>query len=116
MRHRFIEECNAIYSTSQGDIFKSPCLNTTSSAFVAKRSKYSTLPDYSPPQDAFNNVADEDMWLKMNNGFVADLDSLQTTPTQKFQSFPSSDTTPVSKFFKIFLLKQFSFMPCIAIL
>ncbi|MED6123466.1 Kinesin-like protein KIN-7N, variant 2 [Stylosanthes scabra] len=94
LRHKF-EECNDINSTSQGDIFKSPCLKTNPSAFVAKRSKHSTLSDFSPPPDAFSNVADEDLWMKMNNGYVADLDSLQTTPTQKVQSFPSNDTTPV---------------------
>lgn len=93
-----MEEYNDINSTSQGDIFKSPCLNTAPSAFVAKRSKYSTLPDCSPLPDAFSNVADEDMWLKMNQGYVADLDSLQTTPTRKVQSFPESDTTPVSSY------------------
>ncbi|KAE9599974.1 putative plus-end-directed kinesin ATPase [Lupinus albus] len=96
LRHRFTEECNDINSTSQGDIFKSPCLKTAPNAFVARRPKYTTLPDCSPPPDAFSNVADEDMWMKMNNGYVADLDSLQTTPIQKFQSFLTSDTTPVT--------------------
>ncbi|KAL1315505.1 hypothetical protein HN51_042255 [Arachis hypogaea] len=94
LRHKF-EECNDINSASHGDIFKSPCLKTNPSAFVAKRSKHCTLSDYSPLPDAFSNVADEDLWLKMNNGYVADLDSLQTTPTRKVQSFPSTDTTPV---------------------
>ncbi|MCI06254.1 centromere-associated protein E-like, partial [Trifolium medium] len=52
-------------------------------------------PDSSSPlPDAFNNVADEDTWLKMNNGYVANLDSPQTTPTRNFQSLPLSDTTP----------------------
>ncbi|CAL0322518.1 unnamed protein product [Lupinus luteus] len=96
LRQRFTEECSDINSTSQEDIFKSPCLKTAPSAFVARRPKYTTLPDCSPPPDAFSNVADEDMWMKMNNGYVADLDSLQTTPIQKFQSFPTSDTTPVT--------------------
>ncbi|KAL1353588.1 hypothetical protein AAHE18_06G249500 [Arachis hypogaea] len=63
LTHKF-EECNDINSASQGDIFKSPCLKTNPSAFVAKRSKHY-------------------------------LDSLQTTPTRKVQSFPSTDTTPV---------------------
>ncbi|MED6133289.1 hypothetical protein PIB30_027049 [Stylosanthes scabra] len=94
LRHKF-DECNDINSASQGDIFKSPCLKTNPSAFVAKRSKHSTLSDFSPLPDAFSNVADEDLWMKMNNGYVADLDSLQTTPTRNVQSFPSSDTTPV---------------------
>ncbi|XP_061374259.1 kinesin-like protein KIN-7N [Gastrolobium bilobum] len=105
LRHRYTEEDNDINSTSQGDAFKSPCLKTAPNSFVAKRSKYSTLPDYSPLPDSFSNVsnvADEDMWLKMNNGYVADLDSLQITPTRKVHSFPASDTTPgcISEFEK----------------
>ncbi|ESW32930.1 hypothetical protein PHAVU_001G029600 [Phaseolus vulgaris] len=94
LRHGFMEEYSDIGSISQGDIFKSP--KADPSAFVVRRSKYSTLPDQSPLPDAFSNVADEDMWLKMNNGYVADLDSLQTTPptNRKVQSFPTIDTTP----------------------
>ncbi|XP_019436967.1 PREDICTED: kinesin-like protein KIN-7N [Lupinus angustifolius] len=91
-RHSFSEECSGSNSTSQEDIFKSPGIKKAPSAFVVKRSKYMALPDCSPPPHAFNNVADEDMWLRMNNGYVADLDSLQATPARKFQSFPS-DTT-----------------------
>ncbi|KAK7310757.1 hypothetical protein RJT34_08469 [Clitoria ternatea] len=91
LRHGLMEEFNDINRTSQEDIFKSP--KAAPSAFVTKRSKYSPLPDYGPLPIAFSNVADEDMWLKMNNGYVADLDSLQTTPNQKVQSFPTSDTT-----------------------
>ncbi|KAK7383246.1 hypothetical protein VNO78_28920 [Psophocarpus tetragonolobus] len=89
----FREDYSDISSISQGDIFKSP--KADPSAFVVRRSKYSTLPDQSPLPNAFCNVADEDMWLKMNNGYVADLDSLQTTPPTnlKVQSFPPSDTT-----------------------
>ncbi|TKY57917.1 Centromere-associated protein E [Spatholobus suberectus] len=93
LRHGFMEEYSDISSISQGDIFKSP--KADPSVFVARRSKYSSLPDCSPLPDAFSNVADEDMWLKMNNGYVADLDSLQTTPNRKVQSFPTSDTTAV---------------------
>ncbi|XP_058725101.1 kinesin-like protein KIN-7N isoform X1 [Vicia villosa] len=97
-RQGFMEEYSDINGASQGDIFKSPCLKEAS-AFVVKRSKNSTLLDSSPPDssplpDAFSNVADEDMWLKMNNGFVADLDSLQLTPPRNYQSFPPNDTTP----------------------
>ncbi|KAH1212274.1 hypothetical protein AAZX31_14G088500 [Glycine max] len=93
-RRGFMEEYSDISSSiSQGDIFKSPKVDP--SAFVARRSKYSTLPDHSPLPDAFGNVADEDMWVKMNNGYVADLDSLQTTPptNRKVQPFPTSDAT-----------------------
>ncbi|WKA09796.1 hypothetical protein VitviT2T_027416 [Vitis vinifera] len=44
--------------------------------------------------DAISNVADEDTWLKMNKGYVADLDSLQITPARRVQSFPTSEATP----------------------
>lgn len=54
------------------------------------------MPDYSPFPDAFSNVVDENTWLKMNKGYVADLDSLQATPAPKVQSFPTNDVTPVS--------------------
>ncbi|PPE01243.1 hypothetical protein GOBAR_DD01737 [Gossypium barbadense] len=63
----------------------------TPNAFVAKRSNYSELPDFSPLPDSFSNVADEDTWFKMNKGYIADLDSLQTTPARKVQSFPPQD-------------------------
>ncbi|XP_028806944.1 kinesin-like protein KIN-7N [Neltuma alba] len=81
------EECNEINSTSQEDIFGTPCLKAPSNAFVATRSNYSTMPDYSPLPDAFSNVADENTWLKLNKGYVADLDSLQATPARQVQSF-----------------------------
>ncbi|MBA0567665.1 hypothetical protein Golob_005214, partial [Gossypium lobatum] len=75
--------------------FKTPCFKETSNnAFVAKRSNYSELPDFSPLPDSFSNVADEDTWFKMNKGYIADLDSLQTTPARKVQSFPPQDITP----------------------
>ncbi|RDX87764.1 Kinesin-like protein KIN-7N, partial [Mucuna pruriens] len=96
LRHGFMEEYSDISSISQGDMFKSP--KADPSVFVARRSKYSSLPDYSPLPDAFSNVADEDMWLKMNNGYVVDLDSLQPTPNRKVQSFPTSDATAVSSY------------------
>lgn len=108
-----MEEYSDISSSiSQGDIFKSPKVDP--SAFVARRSKYSTLPDHSPLPDAFCNVADEDMWVKMNNGYIADLDSLQTTPptNRKVQSFPTSDATVVSSYLLIFFPKELSFMFC----
>ncbi|KAG8491951.1 hypothetical protein CXB51_015277 [Gossypium anomalum] len=75
--------------------FKTPCFKETSNnAFVVKRSNYSELPDFSPLPDSFSNVADEDTWFKMNKGYIADLDSLQTTPARKVQSFPPQDITP----------------------
>ncbi|XVE95056.1 hypothetical protein REPUB_Repub02eG0063700 [Reevesia pubescens] len=83
------DECNDI-----GDDFKTPCFKAAPKAFVAKRSNYSQLPDFSPLPDSFSNVADEDTWFKMNKGYIADLDSLQTTPARKVRSFPPQNVTP----------------------
>ncbi|XWS21314.1 hypothetical protein CRYUN_Cryun30bG0045100 [Craigia yunnanensis] len=83
------EECN-----DRGDDFKTPCFKAAPNAFVAKRSNYSQLPDLSPLPDSFSNVADEDTWFKMNKGYIADLDSLHTTPARKVQSFPPQDVNP----------------------
>ncbi|PPS03323.1 hypothetical protein GOBAR_AA17346 [Gossypium barbadense] len=86
MKESLKDECND---------FKTPCFKETSNnAFVAKRSNYSELPDFSPLPDSFSNVADEDTWFKMNKGYIADLDALQTTPARKVQSFPPQDITP----------------------
>ncbi|KAI4316588.1 hypothetical protein L6164_024557 [Bauhinia variegata] len=93
LRHNLKEESSESNSTSRGDIFRTPCLKAAPKSFVAKRSDYSALPDFSPLPDAFSNVVDEDAWLKMNKGYVADLDSLQSTPAGKVQSFPTSDIT-----------------------
>ncbi|ONI33365.1 hypothetical protein PRUPE_1G419600 [Prunus persica] len=85
------------YSKSQGDLFRTPSLKAVPHSFVVKRSNYSPVPGFSPLPDSFSNVVDEDMWFKMNKGFVADLDSLQMTPSRTVQSFPPSDGTAGSK-------------------
>lgn len=90
MKESPIEECN-----DRGDDFKTPCFKAAPKAFVAKRSNYSQLPDFSPLPDSFNDVADEVTWFKINKGYIADLDSLPT-PARKVQSFPPEDVTPVS--------------------
>lgn len=64
------------------------------------------LPDYSPLPDTISSVADEDTWMKMNRGFIADLDSLQITPARP-HSFPRGDVTPVSLFLFFTLLYYF---------
>ncbi|XP_055835682.1 kinesin-like protein KIN-7N [Solanum dulcamara] len=70
----------------QEDAFSTPCLKTVPNAFVAKRSQRSQQAEYSPMPDALSNFADEDTWMKMNKGFVADLDSLHMTPAVKVKS------------------------------
>ena len=95
MRQNLKEESFESSNTFQDD-FKTPCFKATPNAFVVKRSHYSRQPEYSPPPDTFSNIADEDTWMKMNKGYIADLDSILMTPARKVQSFPSSDSTPVS--------------------
>ncbi|MBA0612860.1 hypothetical protein Godav_013409 [Gossypium davidsonii] len=102
MKESPIEECH-----NRGDDFKTPCFKAAPKAFVAKRSNYSQLPDFSPLPDSFSDVADEDTWFKINKGYIADLDSLQTTPARKVQSFPPEDVTPVIKFNKWFLFRNY---------
>ncbi|XP_016456492.1 kinesin-like protein KIN-7N isoform X2 [Nicotiana tabacum] len=77
--------------TCQEDAFSTPCLKPVPSAFVAKRSQRSQQLEYSPVPDAFSNFADEDTWMKINKGFVVDLDSLHMTPSIKVQSSLPND-------------------------
>ncbi|XP_050214448.1 kinesin-like protein KIN-7N [Mercurialis annua] len=93
-RQSSMEEFNDSNSRNEGDIFSTPCLKAAPNAFVARRSNYSRLPDFSPLPDTLSNVADEDTWMKMNKGYIADLDLIQMTPSRKVQSFPAIDTTP----------------------
>ncbi|KAK1406689.1 hypothetical protein QVD17_38297 [Tagetes erecta] len=78
-------------STLQGDAFSTPTFKPAPQSFVAKRSYHSTTPDYSPLPYEFGDVADEDMWFKMNNGFIADLDSIHMTQAEQVSSIPSTD-------------------------
>ncbi|KAL2454392.1 P-loop containing nucleoside triphosphate hydrolase superfamily protein [Abeliophyllum distichum] len=82
-------ESNDSHSICQEDAFSTPCLKTAPNAFVFKRSQYSRQPDCSPLPDTCNDFADEDTWMKMNKGYIADLDALNMTPARKAQSFPS---------------------------
>ncbi|KAB5568849.1 hypothetical protein DKX38_002642 [Salix brachista] len=75
-----LEEFSGNNIVFQEDVFGTPTFKAAPNAFVDKRSNYSRVRDFSPLPDTYNNVADEDTWLKMNRGFVADLDSIQMTP------------------------------------
>ncbi|KAJ8773251.1 hypothetical protein K2173_028428 [Erythroxylum novogranatense] len=88
------EENNGSNSINQEDFFRTPTFKAAPNSFVVKRSNYSSLPDCSPLPDTLSNVADEDTWMKMNKGYVADLDSIEMTPARKVQSFPHNDVTP----------------------
>uniref|UniRef100_A0A6N2MLN3 Kinesin motor domain-containing protein n=1 Tax=Salix viminalis TaxID=40686 RepID=A0A6N2MLN3_SALVM len=93
-RQNLKEELSGSNGVFKSDVFGTPTFKADSNAFVGKRSNYSRLPDFSPLLDNYTNVADEDTWLKMNKGFIADLDSIQMTPARKVQSFPFGDVTP----------------------
>ncbi|XP_076927211.1 kinesin-like protein KIN-7N isoform X2 [Bidens hawaiensis] len=69
--------------TQQGDAFSTPTFKPAPHAFVAKRSYKSTPPEYSPLPYEFGDVADEDTWFKMNNGFIPDLDLISMTPAKQ---------------------------------
>lgn len=64
---------------------------------MVARSNYS-LSEFSPMVDSLGDVADEDTWMKLNKGFVADLDKLQFTPAVKCQPTPLSMATTVSRY------------------
>ncbi|CAN8241144.1 unnamed protein product [Cochlearia groenlandica] len=68
--------CNA---NDSNNLFGTPCFKSASRSFVVARANYS-FSEFSPMVDSFGEVADEDTWTKLNNGFVADLDNLQFTP------------------------------------
>lgn len=81
-------------------------------AFVAKRSQRSQQTEYSPMPDAFSNFVDEDMWMKMNKGFVADLDSLHMTPAVKVNSSLLDDENDVSPLLLTYAANFASYLNC----
>ncbi|CAI9291764.1 unnamed protein product [Lactuca saligna] len=91
LRKNLKEEASDTCSTQQGDAFSTPTFKPIPNSFVAKRCYNSTTPLYSPLPDAFGDVVDEDTWFKMNNGFIADLDSIRMTPPKELSSITSFD-------------------------
>ncbi|PSS19699.1 Kinesin-like protein [Actinidia chinensis var. chinensis] len=78
-----IENLSSLVTFSDSD-GKSSQVTTTQSLKEESSDSHNTL----------SNIADEDTWLKMNKGYVADLDSIHMTPARKVQSFPFNDITP----------------------
>lgn len=93
LKQSHVEECDDD-SSLHGDTFGTPCFKANSNTFVMKRSHYSRLPDSSPIPDDFANVADEDMWYKLNKGCTTDLEAFHMTPDRRYQSLPSNDVLP----------------------
>ncbi|XP_072989577.1 kinesin-like protein KIN-7L isoform X1 [Typha latifolia] len=82
--------CNEV-SMSRSDVFQTPNLKQMSNGFVVQRSIFSKELDSSPVPENFANVADEDLWMRLNKGCITDLDMLQMTPNVKCQSFSLSE-------------------------
>ena len=99
VKQKMREESSLNHTFGKGDIFSTPVLKPVPSAFVVKRSHQSRRSEFSPLPNTFGDIADEDTWLQMNKGFVADLDSLHITPARKDPSFPSSHGASVSLLF-----------------
>lgn len=78
------------------EAFSTPSFKEAPKSFVVRRSNYAAVSDSdsSPLPNAFNNVADEDAWVKMNKGYVADLDSIHMTPAVKVRSLSSDGISP----------------------
>ena len=91
------------------DALSIPCFKEKSNGFVVKRSDYSQQQAFSPLPDAFSDFADEDTWMKMNRGYIADLDSLQITSARKVQSFSPIVSTDVS-FILLYILQLHFFL------
>uniref|UniRef100_A0A164X1L4 Kinesin-like protein n=1 Tax=Daucus carota subsp. sativus TaxID=79200 RepID=A0A164X1L4_DAUCS len=91
VKQKLTEESSVNHTMGKEDIFSTPALKPVPSAFVVKRSHQLRRSEFSPLPNTFGDIADEDTWLQMNKGFVADLDSLHITPARKDPSFPASD-------------------------
>lgn len=96
VKQNLTEESSVNHTMGKGDVFSTPVLKPVPNAFVVKRSHQSRRSEFSPLPNTFGDIADEDTWLQMNKGFVADLDSLHITPARKDPSFPSSHGASVS--------------------
>ncbi|KAL5988290.1 hypothetical protein ACLOJK_036053 [Asimina triloba] len=92
-RQKHSEGFSGNYDILQEDSFGTPCFKAFPNSFVIKRSDYSRFPDSSPVPDDFVDVADENMWMKLNKGHTTDLDSLRMTPDRRQDSSPNTDTS-----------------------
>jgi hypothetical protein len=80
------------------DALKTPNFKQPSVDFVVRRPSYKEL-ESSPIPDNFADVADEDLWTRLNNGRVTDLDALQMTPSLPNRAFQSSEASHASAIF-----------------
>ncbi|PWZ25571.1 Kinesin-like protein KIN-7L, partial [Zea mays] len=70
----------------QLDLLKTPDSKSVPDGFVACRSRYSQDVEFSPIPENLDNIAEEDLWTRLNKGCVTDLDMLEMTPNLKRES------------------------------
>ncbi|XP_068654407.1 kinesin-like protein KIN-7N [Aristolochia californica] len=95
LRQSCVEDSSGESGTLEEDDFGTPNFRAIPNAFVMKRSNYTKMVESSPISDSIVDVADEDMWLRLNNGHNTDLDSVLFTPAKKSCSLPPINTCPV---------------------
>ncbi|KAL6654793.1 hypothetical protein ACP70R_008258 [Stipagrostis hirtigluma subsp. patula] len=79
--------------STQLDALKSPDSKYTPDGFVACRSRYSNDVEFSPIPENLDNVADEDLWTRLNKGCITDLDMLGMSPGLKCETAPLEEPT-----------------------
>lgn len=85
----------------QLDLLKTPDSKSVPDGFVACRSRYSQDVEFSPIPENLDNIAEEDLWTRLNKGCVTDLDMLEMTPNLKRESSFLQEKSSVS--FSLFL-------------
>ncbi|KAL6842943.1 hypothetical protein ACP4OV_027256 [Aristida adscensionis] len=79
--------------STQLDAFKSPDSKYTQNGFVVCRSRYSNDVEFSPISENMDNIADEDLWTRLNKGCITDLDTLGMSPGLKCEAVPLKEPT-----------------------
>ncbi|GJN04662.1 hypothetical protein PR202_ga22227 [Eleusine coracana subsp. coracana] len=79
--------------STQLDALKTPDSKYAPEDFVACRLRYSNDVEFSPIPETLDNVADEDLWARLNKGCVTDLDMLEMTPGLKHGESMQKDST-----------------------
>ncbi|XP_062196952.1 kinesin-like protein KIN-7L isoform X2 [Phragmites australis] len=79
--------------STQLDALKTPDSKYTPDGFVASRLRYSNDVEFSPIPENLDNIADEDLWTRLNKGCITDLDMLQMTPGLKREAAPLEEPT-----------------------
>ncbi|KAK8958989.1 Kinesin-like protein NACK1 [Platanthera guangdongensis] len=74
------EEMRSKNCMSENNIFATPTFKAMPDHFVMKRPNHSKGHVLSPLPVNFTNIANEDLWEQLNDGFTTNLDALQMTP------------------------------------